>query len=1295
MLTVSRPISLLVVALTSAATVATEVLLSRVLSVVTWYNLAFLVLSVAMLGLTSGSLFAFWTRRLRWPLRSFLAIALVVFALGLLLLTYTLVEIPIELKLDGPAIVSLFEVCAAATFPMIAGGAIVTRLMSEAPVRVSLLYAVDLAAAAGGALLPLVLLGPLSGPGALLWLGATIALCAVFVAPGSRERLPAIISSVLLVVAATRTMDGVEQGYLVKQWKGKARDVHPMIEAWNAISHIDIGHFSSGPPFLWSASPKGHTSSISVNGAWAVIDGDAGTPLTAYRKISELEFLKLDATSSAHYLRPHGTACVIGVGGGRDIASALVFGHERVVAAEINPDLVKALRDVHETVPLTDDPRLTLIVGDGREVFARFPGKCSVLQASLVDTWAATTAGAFAHAEAGLYTREAWSIFLNRLEPGGILTVSRWFTSDNPMESGRLVSLAVASLRDRGVTDPAAHIAIVAARPNSPNASVLTLLLSRDPFSESDRAAIRRLRDDTGFTLLVAPGEPTLDPLFARLLAARSDRELTQIGRAVGVETSPTSDDRPFFFQVLPASMWLHPGEILKLTDEFGARAGSARAMVTFMVSLLVVSVLAILLLGPTLWRSAQRKFPPLPGWRAATYFACLGAGFMAAEIALVQRMHVVLGTPTHALIVVLAGLLVSTGIGSALSPRYAATRARVVKVSLIAAVLLALLPFVIIGPLAHLTLAAPFAVRVIWAGSVAGMIGLVLGMLFPAGLSFVHRERGTPLALALNGATAVVASVVVTALSVWAGTSASFLFAGAMYLVAALVGPTNWPEVKASEGVGDKEYEVISLSEAVVGLMRSTWPRLRRIAEQPPSSRLWMAGWITAIVVRALWLDLVQEPSRALYSDMAGYYERSWELFHSERWSPFVTFQGLGYPLLLGLLRKLWANDPDVGIVTGWLQLGASMAALAVMVHLTRRIAGPRWAIVALFLGAIHVPWLFFNSVYMPEAPFTAVLALTGLALLRLAQDRGAHWRWVLLLGLGGAAGAWLKSLHLFIGPIAAVVWLYPLRRGWKGAARIFAGWFLALALFFWIPHGTISLVKTGRFIASPSAGGLNFVEGKCPWKENIDVDGYRYWSPLFVQLGKQNTKSWPASFLDQRFFYARGFECIAKRPIVLLESLDAIRLLVFGNRLWPAGDRGRSGWLNDTWAAVFTWPLALGVVLAFAFALVRTVRIRGAHGPPAQPLADLWLALIVPALSVFTTVWIMKSEVRFRVPFDVFFFPLAIWGWRASLAVVRAPLLVGTRSLARWLAVLGADAAEATATVAVVPSPLREPSS
>jgi hypothetical protein len=382
----------------------------------------------------------------------------------------------------------------------------------------------------------------------------------------------------------------------------------------------------------------------------------------------------------------------------------------------------------------------------------------------------------------------------------------------------------------------------------------------------------------------------------------------------------------------------------------------------------------------------------------------------------------------------------------------------------------------------------------------------------------------------------------------------------------------------------------------------------------------------------------------------MGAYFTRAREMYESVRWSPYVFFQGAGYPALLGALRRLWAHDADLGIVTGWIQLAVSLVALAAMVRLTRGLAGRRWAALALGLGAIHVPWIYFNSIYMPETLYTAVLAGLGFALLRLAREREARWSSALLVGVAGAAGAWLKSLHLFVGPIAAVVWLYPLRRGWRGAARIAVGWFAALALFFWMPHGALSQARTGRFLASPPAGGMDFAMGKCPWKELGDNQGVWYWPPLYVQLGQRNTRSWPASFIDQRFFLERGLECIAARPRVLLESLAGIPYLFVGNRLWPAmGSEPRCARLSALWERWFSWPLAALVALGLGLAVVRGARARGAR-PPGRRLAGVWLVLVVPLLSLFATVWLMFSELRYRIPFDVFTFPLALWALRES---------------------------------------------
>ena len=65
--------------------------------------------------------------------------------------------------------------------------------------------------------------------------------------------------------------------------------------------------------------------------------------------------------------------------------------------------------------------------------------------ASLVDTWASTGMGAMTLTENSLYTREAWRLFLDKLEPGGIVSFSRWYDPARPLEVARLVALAAAA----------------------------------------------------------------------------------------------------------------------------------------------------------------------------------------------------------------------------------------------------------------------------------------------------------------------------------------------------------------------------------------------------------------------------------------------------------------------------------------------------------------------------------------------------------------------------------------------------------------------------------------------------------------------------------------------------------------------------------------------------------------------------------------------------------------------------------------------------------------------------------
>ncbi len=139
---------------------------------------------------------------------------------------------------------------------------------------------------------------------------------------------------------------------------------------------------------------------------------------------------------------------------------------------------------------------------DGRARLTRSGQRFDVIQMSLVDTWAATGAGAFTLSENGLYTLDAWRVFLSRLSPGGVLSVSRWFNPDNTSETSRLVGLGVASLIDRGVARPGDQLVLLV------SGRVATLMVSSAPFTTTDRDRLDALANERGFEIAVAPWRP-------------------------------------------------------------------------------------------------------------------------------------------------------------------------------------------------------------------------------------------------------------------------------------------------------------------------------------------------------------------------------------------------------------------------------------------------------------------------------------------------------------------------------------------------------------------------------------------------------------------------------------------------------------------------------------------------------------------------------------------------------------------------------------------------------------------
>src|SRR4029077_6507059 len=253
----------------------------------------------------------------------------------------------------------------------------------------------------------------------------------------------AAIGGIVLLAPLAGQFTGLA-GFDIVDTKGHQGD-RILFSKWNSFSRIGVYERAHGD---WSLSPayKGPLPET----RFMDIDSAASTPILHLASdLSNAQYLRYELTALAYHLeRPGFTALVIGPGGGRDLASALVFGASRVEGIEITPIIANTLmrdRFLAFSGGIYTNPRVRIEVDDGRSFVRRTPERYDVIQASLVDTWAATAAGAYTLTENTLYTVEAFNDYLDHLTDDGVLTITRWV-----MDGLRLVSLAQAACESRG-----------------------------------------------------------------------------------------------------------------------------------------------------------------------------------------------------------------------------------------------------------------------------------------------------------------------------------------------------------------------------------------------------------------------------------------------------------------------------------------------------------------------------------------------------------------------------------------------------------------------------------------------------------------------------------------------------------------------------------------------------------------------------------------------------------------------------------------------------------------------------
>ncbi len=793
-------------ALVAACTLMLQVVQTRILSVVAWYHLAFFAISMAMFGLTAGAVWLYLRRdrltehTLSYHLAHYSAAFAVSTAVTLLV---QMTQVPIGGVTSVTHLWIWVQVALCLAIPFFFSGVVVSLALTRSPFPVGQVYGWDLLGAAAGCLGALGLLNATDGPSVVLLIGALAAVAAacfarsgVGVAPtpvpaGARLLQRPVTIAIVLGCAGLlngQTAHGLQPLVVKGRFENGASH---LFRKWNTFSRVVVLPGFVGYPQLWGESPAfaRSTAHRTREQRWLNIDGDAGTVATRFNgDLAELEFLKYDVTTLAYHLPERRRAAIIGVGGGRDVLSAAAFGSRDITAVELNPTFVRLLTTERGFADFTRLDRLTgvrLFVDEGRSWFARTDERFDTIQMSLIDTWAATGAGAYSLSENGLYTVEAWRTFLERLNDRGVYTVSRWFNARNPNETGRMLSLAVAALLDLGSTAPERQIFLAA------SGGIATIVVARQPFSDADLATLHNATARYEYQELVVPGTPPSYPTLRAIVSAHSRDALDATTSSDNFDLSPATDDRPFFFNQLPMNKVAGLVEFARRVAggdiSGGVRSGNLNATVTLMVLFVISLALVLAAIVVPLRHAISDVGRPLVVAGTA-YFLLIGVGFMMVEIGVLQRMSVFLGHPVYSLSVTLFALILTTGAGSLLSDAWPI---RTRRGFLLWAVATGAYVFSLrywLPPVLLAIESEPLLARAGVCVAVIAPAGVLMGFAFPTGMRLVlaRDARPAPWFWGINGAAGVLASVMAVTVSIGFGISATLTVGAACYLLLA-----------------------------------------------------------------------------------------------------------------------------------------------------------------------------------------------------------------------------------------------------------------------------------------------------------------------------------------------------------------------------------------------------------------------------------------------------------------------------------------------------------------------------
>ncbi len=783
--------------LVSLVTLVTELVMTRVLDVLFYPNMSYLVITSAIFGFgLAGAIAAAWNEVLHRDPEKTLPVLAGILAVSILLIRpvmnafpfnyYELVEHSArELLYFGATYVVLIV-------PFVAAGLIMAVTFATYARRIRRLYFWDLCGAAVGSILLIPLIGPL-GPGSILMLAAAAALIGSGLFSGStRWRVVAVVGAVALAsvpafrypgyLAFSDHMD--KRGVKTARSEGRVE-----LTRWDPIARIDIIDNGANKHIAYDG---GTQSSF-----FYAFDGDFGAlaraleapePDSAQLEVMGHRFWRAGVLAS-HYLK-RGTGAdvlVIGSAGGQETVAALTFGAHRVDAVEMVPTVVSLRTGKYADYigRVFDRPEVHNIVAEGRNYLKASGRQYDIIQIFSNYTSSSIASGGSALGPVYLETADAYQEYFSHLKPNGILHI-------NDHTYPRAVATAALAWRRMGRTNFRAHVAIFQ---QAKGVDYLpTMLIKMQPWTQSeldDLQQVFRLQFGGAELMVEDPLRPEHRYLSDDFFSGDFPRDLA---KRIPVDLTPVTDDRPFFAAMRKHFGVLSPDPSRYVTVSTAAMLNSRLAggvipldwVHLFGVGILAILFASALVLVPLRYSSAGKVRWPHRGM-VLTYFSSLGMGFIIIEIVFIQLFMQLIGSPAYTFSVVIFALLLAAGIGSGTSERLGITPQRFWALPFLGVVITGLLGAFVVPSFFHALLGLPLLGRCAVTGGFIFPLGFFLGMPFPLGILALEGRPRSAVAWAwgMNGLFTVIGGLAAALLSHAFGFRITLTFALAAYLLA------------------------------------------------------------------------------------------------------------------------------------------------------------------------------------------------------------------------------------------------------------------------------------------------------------------------------------------------------------------------------------------------------------------------------------------------------------------------------------------------------------------------------